>query len=67
MESPQRCVKEGEPGGGEQEGRGRGCMDLTGYGTYRHPDCALLSSFFGGEDKRKKGGNRKKGPGIRVS
>lgn len=67
MESPKRCVKEG---GGErerearkQEGRGRGCMDLAGYGTHRHPDCAPLSSFFGGEDKRIKGGSEER-PGI---
>lgn len=46
----------------EQEGRGRGCMDLTGYGTYRHPDCALLSSFLEVRTKEKRG-NRKKGPG----
>ncbi|KAF1379158.1 hypothetical protein PFLUV_G00173170 [Perca fluviatilis] len=26
-------------------------MDLTGYGTYRHPDCALPSSFLEGEGK----------------
>lgn len=51
----------------EQDGRGRGCMDLAGYGTHRLPDCAPLSSFFEGEDKRKKnpggGDNYKKGRG----
>ncbi|KAL0992991.1 hypothetical protein UPYG_G00101910 [Umbra pygmaea] len=28
-------------------------MDLTGYGTYRHPDCALI--IFGGDRGQKKG------------
>ncbi|TNN47759.1 hypothetical protein EYF80_042012 [Liparis tanakae] len=37
-------------------------MDLTGYGTYRHPDCAPLSSFLEVRTKEKRG-NRKKGPG----
>lgn len=35
----------------EPVGRGRGCMDLTGCGTYRHPDCAVV--IFRGKDKRK--------------
>lgn len=39
-------------------------MDLTGYGTYRHPDCALLSSFLEVRTKgEKNGGIGKKGPG----
>ncbi|CAK6960393.1 hypothetical protein LDENG_00117980 [Scomber scombrus] len=37
-------------------------MDLTAYGTHRHPDCALLSSFLEVKTKEKRG-NRKKGPG----
>lgn len=52
MESPQRCVKERERRGNKRGGGG-GVWTLTGYGTYRHPDCALLSSFLEGEDKRK--------------
>lgn len=65
MESPKRCVKEGER---ERErrrnkrGGGGGVWTLTGYGTYRHPDCALLSSFLEVRTKEKRG-NRKKGPG----
>ena len=52
----------------EQEGRrrGRGCMDLTAYGTYRHPDCALLSSFLEVRTKEKKGESEER-PGIGVS
>ncbi|KAF7650966.1 hypothetical protein LDENG_00117980 [Lucifuga dentata] len=37
-------------------------MDLTAYGTYRHPDCALLSLFLEVRTKEKRG-NWKKGPG----
>lgn len=44
----------------EREQEGRGCMYLTGYGTYRHPDCALI--ICGGEDKRK--GKLEERPGI---
>lgn len=60
------CDRERE---GEQEG------GLAGTYTGRHPDCAPLSSFPGGEDKRgeeiqreklRGGGIGKKGPGIRA-
>lgn len=43
-------------------------MDLAGYGTHRHPDCASLSSFLEVRTKGKKGGgggDRKKGPGSK--
>lgn len=45
-----------------KRGGGGGVWTLTGYGTYRHPDCALLSSFLEVRTKEKRG-NRKKGPG----
>lgn len=38
-------------------------MDLSGNGTYGHPDCALL--FFRGEDKRRgKIGGKARDPSV---
>lgn len=47
---------------GNKRGGGGGVWTLTAYGTYRHPDCAPLSSFLEVRTKEKRG-DREKGPG----
>lgn len=42
-----------------KRGGGGGVWTLTGYGTYRHPDCAVLSSFLEVRTKEKRGIGRK--------
>lgn len=62
MESPQRCVKEGERGEGTR-GEGAGVYGPHWLRDLQAPRLCSALIIFGGEDKRKKGISEER-PGI---